>query len=393
MPRTLHKLTDTFARSDRLDPGRYSDGGGLYLNVKPGGSKSWIFMFNREGKRRVAGLGPYPTVKLSAARKKADEYRTIVADGGDPIDIARKPDEPTFAEGADMFLESMERQWRNEKHRAQWRMTLGDAYCAAIRSKRVSKIDTNDVLNVLNPIWQTKPETASRIRGRIERVLDYAKARGWRTGENPALWRGHLKSILPARQRLSRGHHSAMPYQEVPLFVARLRDMDAMAARALEFLILTAARSGEVLGARWDELDFDAEIWTVPAHRMKAGRQHRVPLSASAMAIVKALSRLKQSEFVFPGLRPGKALSVMAMTMQMRRMNVGQYTVHGFRSAFRDWAGEETTFARELGEAALAHTVGDLTERAYRRGDAIEKRRKMMIAWDDFCTGSKAVKY
>ncbi len=249
-------------------------------------------MFNRHGKRRVAGLGAYPAVKLASARKRAEEYRAIVAEGGDPIELAKRPDEPTFGECAELFLASMESQWRNEKHRAQWRMTLGDAYCLPIGKLKVSEIGTNDVLAVLSPVWKQKPETASRVRGRIERVLDYAKAHGWRSGENPALWRGHLKSILPPRQTLSRGHHAALPYSDVPGFVGRLVKRDAMAARALTFLILTAARSGEVLGAKWDEFDFDNQDWTVPAARMKAGRPHRVPLSTQAFEIIKGLGDL-----------------------------------------------------------------------------------------------------
>ncbi|PWW03799.1 integrase [Hoeflea marina] len=384
MSRTIHKLTDAFVKSDRLSDGRYSDGGGLYLNVKPGGSKSWVFMFNVSGKRRVAGLGPYPAVKLGAARKKAEEYRALVAAGEDPIALQRLSEEPTFAECADRFLTSMEGQWRNEKHRQQWRMTLGEAYCKRLLPMRVSAIATDDVLAVLTPVWQTKAETASRIRGRVERVLDYAKARGWRSGENPALWRGHLRNILPPRAKLTRGHHAAMGYADVPAFVIRLRSLAAMAARSLEFLILTAARSGEVLGARWSEFDLDQMVWTVPAARMKAGRPHRVPLSKRAGELLTELRVSSQSEFVFPGQRPGRPLSGMAMEMLLRRMKLVDVTVHGFRSSFRDWAGEESEFPREIAEAALAHVVGDATERAYRRGDALAKRRELMESWCQF---------
>ena len=263
-------------------------------------------------------------------------------------------------------------------------MTLTE-YCVAIQSRKVSTIGTDDVLKVLNPIWTKKAETASRLRGRIERVLDFAKARGWRTGENPALWRGHLKNVLPVRQKLTRGHHAAMPYNQVPAFLEDLRGHQAMAARALEFLILTAARSGEVYEAKWVEIDLEAAVWTVPANRMKAGREHRVPLTDAALAILKPLNEAKQSDYIFPGYKSGRPLSIMAMTMLMRRMKLGHLTVHGFRSAFRDWAGDATAFPRELAEAALAHVVGDMTERAYRRSDALEKRRELMNAWDNFC--------
>ena len=383
MARSLNKISDSFAKST-LGPGRYSDGGGLYLNVKPGGAKSWIFMFARGGKRQAVGLGPYPAVRLASARIKAVELRSAVAEGSDPKALRTPQRELNFSECADDFLSSMETQWRNTKHRAQWRMTLGDTYCAAIRNKRVSHINTDDVLAVLSPIWMTKPETASRIRGRIERVLDFAKARGWRTGENPALWRGHLKSILPPRQKLSRGHHAAMDYREVPALVERLQHSDAMAARALEFLIYCAARSGEVLGARWEEFDLEASTWKIPAERMKAGRPHRVPLSQQARNLIEGLVRTKTSEFVFAGQKAGRPLSAMAMEMLLRRLRVSNVTVHGFRSSFRDWAGEETAHARETAEAALAHVVGDATERAYRRADALEKRRLLMQEWAEY---------
>ncbi|TPM04524.1 integrase arm-type DNA-binding domain-containing protein [Mesorhizobium sp. B2-3-10] len=383
MARTLQKLSDTRAKSDSLKVGRHSDGGGLYLNVSPSGSKSWLFMWVKKGKRREMGFGAYPGITLASARKKAIEYRAAVAEGRDPIAEKAKEAEPTFGECSDKFLASMEASWRNDKHRSQWRMTLTE-YCSIIRAKPVSEIDTDDVLEILQPIWNSKAETASRLRGRIERVLDYAKAKGWRIGENPALWRGHLKNVLPARQKLSRGHHAAMPYVEVPAFLKRLRSAEAMAARALEFLILTAARSGEVYGAEWSEFDLDKGVWIIPAERMKAAAEHRVPLSNSALATVKSLQESRVSKkYVFPGQRTDCPLSSSAMEMLMRRMKV-DYTVHGFRSAFRDWAGDETGFPREIAEAALAHRIGDATERAYRRADAVERRRKLMTAWAEF---------
>lgn len=384
MARKLNKLSSVTISSRDLKPGRHSDGGGLFLNVTGTGSKSWLFMWVIAGKRREMGLGSYPEVSLAKARERATLCREQVAAKLDPIAERDKEQEPVFSECVKQFLASMQSQWRNQKHRDQWHMTLTH-YCIGIANKKPSAIGTDDVLKVLKPIWNEKAETASRLRGRIERVLDYAKAKGWRTGENPALWRGHLKNVLPARQRLTRGHHSAMAYDAVPAFMTALKGHEALAARALEFLVLTAARSGEVYEAKWSEIDFDATVWTVPASRMKAGREHRVPLTDAALAILKPLNEAKLSEYVFPGHRAGRPLSGMAMTMLMRRMNLSHFTVHGFRSAFRDWAGDATSFPRELAEAALAHVVGDQTERAYRRSDALEKRSKLMEAWAAFC--------
>lgn len=386
MARATNKLTDARCRA-ASKPGLLGDGGGLYLHVKPSGAKSWAFIWKASGKRREMGLGAYPAVKLARARALAGEAREAVAEGRDPIAEKRKDAEPTFGEAADRFLASNETAWRNAKHRAQWAMTLG-TYAKPMRGVKVSEIRTDDVLAVLTPLWQSRPETASRLRGRIERVLDFAKARGWRDGENPALWRGHLKAILPARQKLTRGHHAAMPYGDVPGFLAQLLERNAMAARGLGFLILTAARTGEVLGATWDEIDMQAGIWTIPACRMKAGREHRVPLSEPALAIVRTLSETRASDFVFPGQKPGRPLSGMAFEMLMRRIGAGAYTAHGFRSAFRDWAGDETSFPREVAEQALAHRVGDATERAYRRADALGRRRELMGAWASYCAAA-----
>lgn len=388
MARATNKLTDAACKA-ASKPGLLSDGGGLYLAVKPSGAKSWAFVWKASGKRREMGFGPYPAVKLARARALAADAREAIAEGRDPIAEKRKEEEPTFGEAADAFLASNETAWRNEKHRAQWAMTLG-TYAKPMRGRKVSEIGTDDVLGVLTPLWQKRPETASRLRGRIERVLDFARAKGWREGENPALWRGHLKAILPARQKLTRGHHAAMPYRAVPDFLAQLAGRDAMAARGLAFLILTAARSGEVLGATWDEFDLEAGIWTIPANRMKAGQLHRVPLSKPALGIIAALSEARVSDFVFPGQKPNRPLSGMAFEMLLRRMQAGAFTVHGFRSAFRDWAGDETSFPREVAEQALAHRVGDATERAYRRADALERRRKLMEAWASYCTAAPA---
>jgi len=381
MSKQLHKLSAR-AVATLSKPGRHSDGGGLYLNLTGSGARSWVFMWKVAGRRREIGLGSLRDVTLAKARDRAAEARRLLADGLDPLAARTKPRTMTFGEAADALVESMSPSWRNEKHRAQWRMTL-TAYCSPIRTLPVADLTTEDVLQVLRPIWLTKSETASRLRGRIERVFDFAKARGMRSGENPARWRGHLDAVLPRRQKLTRGHHKAMPFDEVPQFIDRLRGMEGVAPRALEFLILTAGRTGEVLGAKWDEIDLANRIWTVPATRMKAGREHRVPLTSRALAILADLHVLRTSEYVFPGLKRGRPLSNMALEAVLRRVNV-EATVHGFRSAFRDWAGERTHFPRELAEAALAHLVGDAVERAYRRGDALEKRRQLMSVWTDF---------
>jgi integrase len=379
----------TSRKVETAKPGKYEDGDGLRLVVSESGARKWVLRYTRSGKRVEMGLGSVPTVGLADARQKAAEARRLVKDGKDPVTVRRADraaaaDGETFGPFAEKLIDTIEIGFRNEKHRAQWRTTLA-SYAAPIWNKRLADIETDDVLSCLKPIWTAKAETASRVRGRIERVLDAAAARGLRSRDNPARWRGHLANLLPARQKLARGHHAAMPFADVPAFVARLREVEGISARALELAILTAARSGEVLGARWPEIDFDASVWTVPAARMKSGREHRVPLSKRAVEILSALAAVKTGEHVFPGAKRGKPLSVMALAMAMRRLGVGSFTVHGFRSAFRDWAGESTNFPREVAEAALAHVVGDATERAYRRGDALEKRRALMQAWAAFC--------
>jgi integrase len=375
-------------------PGRYGDGGGLYLVVSPSGARKWVFRFSFGGKVTEAGLGSAAVVSLAEARDKARDARKQVQAGANPIEAKRRAaliaaGTPTFGAIADALIAAKETEWRNEKHRAQWRMTL-EHYAAPLRSRLVDEIDTTAVLAVLTPLWQAKPETASRLRGRIEAVLDAAKAQGYRSGENPAAWRGHLSHLLPKRGKLTRGHHAAMAYQDVPAFVARLRQRDAMAALALEFCILTTTRSGEVLGARWSEINMAAKVWTVPAGRMKAAREHRIPLADCALAILEKLSEARTGDLVFSGQRAGKALSSMAMEMVLRRMRLDGVTVHGFRSAFRDWAGNETHFPREVAEAALAHVIGDKAEQAYRRGDALEKRRGLMEAWANYCLPTQA---
>ena len=388
MAKQLHKLSAR-AVATATTPGRHSDGGGLYLNVTASGARSWVFMWKLAGKRREIGLGSLREVPLARARERAAGARQLLSAGLGPVAARARPKGMTFGEAADALIESMSSGWRNAKHRAQWEMTLGD-YCAAIRSKPVGEVSTDDVLAVLKPLWLTR-ETASRLRGRIERVLDFAKVRGMRSGENPARWRGHLDAILPKRAKLTRGHHKAMPFDQVAGFIHDLRDRQGVAPRALEFLILTAARSGEVLGARWDEIDLQGRLWTVPRGRMKAAREHRVPLCDRAMAILAELQGARSGDLVFPGLRRGKSLSSMALEMTLRRMKADT-TVHGFRSSFRDWAGEATNFPREVAEAALAHVVGDETERAYRRGDALQKRRRLMEAWSGLLNAPAAAR-
>ena len=384
MARAIHKLTarqvETLAK-----PGRHSDGGGLYLAIGSEGRRSWAFMYTWRGRQREAGLGSASKggVSLKAAREKAAEGRALLKAGVDPLAEWNKADPeevPTFGKAVDEFLATHEGGFRNEKHKAQWRMTL-TRYCEPIRDTPVDAIDTEAVLSVLQPLWTRAPETASRLRGRIEAVLDAARARGFinRNEANPARWRGHLDKLLPKRATLTRGHHAAMPYAEVPAFVASLRQRPATAARALEFCILTATRSGEALAARWDEFDLDAKIWTVPPARTKTAREHRIPLSDRALAIVREMEAGRTGDYVFPGQRPARPLSGMAFEMLLRRIG-SPYTAHGFRSSFRDWAGNETTFPRELAEHSLAHVIGDKAEQAYRRSDALARRRELMDA-------------
>jgi len=364
--------------------GRHADGGGLYLSISPNGGRRWVFLYRWHGKPTEIGFGSARDVTLARARELARLARGNLAEGVNPRDSRRRLGGSTFGECADQLIEAMRSSWRNEKHAAQWQMTLR-VYAAPLRRLPIDKVTTDDVLSVLKSLWKDKPETASRLRGRIERVLDAAKAKGLRSGENPARWRGHLDQLLPKRQRLTRGHHAAMPFANVPIFIKDLQARRASAALALEFTVLTAARSGEVLGALWREFDLERATWTLPAERMKAGREHRVPLSARALEILQALGESRDSDFVFPGQRLGKPLSAMALEMMLRRMKIQSVTVHGFRSSFRDWAAECTHFPNEVCEAALAHVVGDKTEAAYRRGDLFEKRRELMDAWANYC--------
>jgi integrase len=383
-------------------PRRHGDGGCLYLQINGPDRGAWVFMAKRGGKQRPIGLGSVRDVPLKDARDLAEACRQAMRKGGDPRTVvAEASGDMTFDTAARELIDSMAPGWRNAKHRAQWAMTLlGEVpdrdgnrkktrfdYCGAIRTKPVSKLTTEDALRVLKPLWQTRPETAHRLRGRCERVWDLAKARGHCAGENPFRWRGHLDKLLPKRAVLTRGHHKAMPFADAPAFMGRLRAMQGVAPRALEFAILTAARSGEVLGARWDEIDLRAKVWTVPGARMKAGKEHRVPLSDRAMAIVEELRQARVSDFLFPGFKRGYPLSNMALEAVLRRAEI-DVTTHGFRSSFRDWAGDSTAFARDVVEAALAHAIENKTEAAYRRSDALEKRRKLMAEWAAYCSSA-----
>jgi integrase len=365
--------------------GKYSDGGKLYLVVSKTGSRKWVLRFTWRGASREMGLGSANDVPLADARDRAAEARRLLTKGVNPIEERKRDSSiPAFGTFADEVREALSAGFRNEKHKAQWKMTL-ETYAAALRDKPVDIITTNDVLAVLKPIWIEKPETASRLRGRIEKVLDAARAKGYRTADNSARWRGHLDHLLPKPRKLTRGHHAAMPYEALPAFIDELRQRQAIAASALEFCILTAARTSEVLGCHWSEIDLEKRIWTVPASRMKAGREHRVPLSCRAVAVLREMAIISSGSFVFPGHNRKRPLSNMAMDMTLRRMKRDDITVHGFRSSFRDWAGNVSSSPREIIETGLAHVIGDKAEQAYRRSDALEKRRELMDAWAAYC--------
>lgn len=401
MPRKVSNvLTPMTVRSAK--PGRHADGAGLHLLVKESGSRSWVYRFMLKGKSRDIGLGAAcPNgISLSDARDLASGLRLKVKAGVDPLSERRRTASEalasaqaaqiariTFRAVAEAYIAANEASWRNAKHRQQWENTLASYVYPVMGDLPVADIGTAHVLKILEPIWQAKPETASRIRGRIETILDAAKARGYREGENPARWRGHIAQILPARSRLTRGHHKAMPYDSIHVFMTQLREREAMAALALEFVILTAARTSEALGATWAEVDLDKALWTIPAARMKAGREHRVPLSPRAVEILKSIAPLEKA-FLFPAAKGGK-LSTMAMSMLLRRMKQ-DCTVHGFRSSLRDWAAECTGYAHEVCEMALAHTIGNKAEAAYRRGDMFEKRRRLMADWANYCASERA---
>lgn len=380
-----NKLSETKIKS--LKVGIHSDGDGLYLRVFKAGSKSWVFIYKRKGIRTELGLGGYgqgtAPVSLALAREKAEAIRQRLA-RGEELDSKK-----TFLEVMDDVLDVKQASFRNEKHKAQWSMTL-TKYAEPLHKKPIADITRDDVLEVLKPIWTTIPETADRTRQRIAAVIDHAKARGLYVGDNPADWRGGLKELLPARQKLTRGHHAAVGYKALPDVIAKLRQSVAVSARAVEFLALTAARSNEARSATWDEFDFENKLWTIPASRMKAARDHEVPLSDRAIEILNAQKQRAMSNLVFEGEKGGKPISDTAMVKVFRAAGAGDATLHGLRSSFRDWAGDETDYPRDVAEAALAHVVRDKTEAAYRRGSALEKRRAMMQDWADYLATGKA---
>jgi integrase len=386
------KLTARAAAATK--PGRYGDGAGLYLIVSPSGARKWVYRFTWRGKVTEMGLGSADVASLAEARRLRDEARKVLAGGANPIEARRETKRArdgrvTFGALADELLKDKRPEWRNQKHAEQWRWSL-EVAAAPLRGKFVDEIGVEDVLAVLKALWVERQETATRLRQRIGAVLSAAKAKGLRSGENPAAWRGHLEHLLPKRQRLAKGHHAAMDYRELPAFMEKLRSCEVIGGRALEFCILTAARSGEIFGARWSEINMASKVWTVPPHRMKSGREHRVPLSGRALEILEGLAKGKTGEFVFPSPRGDRPLSHVAMQKVLARLGVTSATVHGMRSAFRDWAGHETTFPREIAEQALAHRLGDAAELAYKRGDFLEKRRELMAAWAAHCEPGKA---
>jgi len=397
MPRPINKLSDLRVRNAST-PGYLSDGGGLYLQISPSLTKSWVFRYQLANRPREMGLGALHTFSLKEARERARRCRQLLAEGRDPIEDRQAERQQkrldaaralTFDQCAAAYIDAHKAGWRNAKHGDQWSSTLSVYASPTFGALPVQAVDTALVMRALEPIWKAKTETASRVRGRIESVLDWATVRGYRTGENPARWRGHLDKLLPKRSKVKKvEHHAALPYAQISGFMDKLHAQEGIAARALEFLILTAARSGEVIGARWDEFDFEGKTWTVPGERMKAGRPHEVPLSPRALAIVKAQQKIRTGDYVFAGRRPTEPLSNMAMLALLKRMGRTDLTAHGFRSTFRDWAAEQTNYANEVAEMALAHVVGDKVEAAYRRGTMKEKRVHLMNDWARFCTAA-----
>lgn len=397
MEKRVQRLT-AMAVTRASKPGLYPDGAGLYLRVNRNGSKSWAFRFTLNGKAREMGFGGLTKVSLADARKKAGDARLLLSEDRDPL--AQRQDETeqriaakklavaramTFDQCAEAYINAHEPSWKNDKHRQQWRNTLATYVSPIFGNLPVQDVDLDNVMKVIEPLWSKKTETARRVRGRIEVILDWARVRGYRTGENPARWRGQLDHLLPARSKIRTvKHHAALPYAEIGDFMRELRKMLGNSAAALEFLILTVARTSEIIYARWPEIDLKKQLWIVPPERMKSGREHRVPLSPAAIAALKRVEASK-GDYLFPGRSSDAPLSNMALLMTLGRMNRGEITAHGFRSTFRDWAAECTNFPSEVVEMALAHSIEDKVEAAYRRGDLFDKRRRLMDAWADYC--------
>lgn len=395
MARLIARLNPLQA-SKLTKPGYYCDGAGLYLQIAKGGSKSWVLRYTVDRKPREMGLGSFATFSLADARKRAIEQRKMLADGIDPIEAKRgklleqrlaKAKVITFDKAAEGFIAANESAWRSSKHGEQWRNTLATYASPVIGDLPVSTITTAMVMKILQPIWSTKTETATRVRGRIEKVLDWSKVQGYRSGDNPAAWKGNLAEALPKPSKVAdAGHHAALPWVEMGQFMKTLRVMPGAGSLAMQLIILTAARTSEVIEARWSEFDLEAGLWVIPKERMKGFREHRVPLSPQALAV---LQRVKwdnnPSEFVFPSAKPDKAISNMTCLAVLKRMGRGDLTVHGFRSTFRDWAAESTAYPRDVCEMALAHAIEDKSEAAYRRGDLLDKRTRLMNDWAAFC--------
>ena len=397
MARKVKKLTALGI--DRLKkPGYHNDGDGLYLQVAPGGSKSWVFRYKIATRPREMGLGSLKAFNLAEARERAKSARQLLADGIDPIErrtevqaasaaaVQKAARALTFGQAADRYIEAHESAWKNAKHSYQWRQTIDTYAKPVVGDLPIGAVDTDLVLRVLEPIWATKTETATRLRGRMEKILDWAKALKHRDGDNPAAWRGNLDALLADPNKITPVvNHPALPYAEIGAFMAELRALPSVSPLSTEFIILTAVRTGEALGARWSEIDMEARVWVCPAVRMKMGKEHRVPLSDAAMAVLTKARALGGGDFVFPGRKPGTQQSNMSCLALLRRMGRTDIVVHGFRSTFRDWAAEQTAFPREVAEMALAHGIGSKVEAAYRRGDLFAKRTILMAAWADYC--------
>ena len=388
MPKMTKELAAT--QVPRLGEGFHNVGGarGLYLRVTASGARSWILRVMVGGRRRDMGLGGWPDVPLAEARDRARQARRKIEEGKDPIEQRREARDalrttPTFKWCAEQTIEAKRPEWKSVKHGEQWAATLKTYAYPIIGNMPVDQVEITHIVSVLSPIWTTKTETATRLRARLESVISWATVSRYRRGDNPARWRGNLDAVLAKPGKVAKVvHHAALPIGQLPAFMRALRKREGMAARALEFLILTAARSGEVRGATWDEIDLRGKVWTIPADRMKAGKEHRVPLVPRVVKLLKTLPRIADETHVFPAPRGG-ALSDMTLSAVMKRMEVDAVP-HGFRSTFRDWASEKTSFPREVAEAALAHAIENKVEAAYRRGDLFDKRREMMVAWDKF---------
>jgi integrase len=400
LARTIGKLTALKIRQLNK-PGLYADGGNLYLQVGKTGAKSWIYRYKTTGRQILMGLGPLHAVGLADAREAARVNRNLQAAGIDPFEARRRERAKaklvvarrlTFDDCARSYIEAHKAGWRDGgRSERQWASSIVTYIKPVFGDASVADVDTAAVLRVIEPIWASKPETARRLRGRIESIVDWAMARGYRQGENPARWRGHIANLLPLRAKVAAvEHHPALPYRELAAFMTELRNDESVAAAALEFTILTAARTSEIIHARWAEIDLDQRLWIVPANRIKAGREHRVPLSGAAMVVAEKMAGIRHNDFVFIGSKGLGGLSHMAMARVLQRMGRGQITVHGFRSSFRDWCAEQTNFPSEAAEMALAHIVGDKVEAAYRRSDMFEIRRRLMQAWANFGAGHEA---